>query len=86
MKRQSICTRCGQVFSECWSAKTCDDNLARVVRDFLALPSEALPGVTAASDDIGDLWAYLRAGGGVAETLTLRADRDGWRDGVTIRI
>ena len=67
-----------------------------LIREFLALPPEALPGVTGddRQDSPGDLWAAARlmscgrlaAGRCFSRTLILAADRDGWREGFEVAV
>lgn len=65
------------------------------IREFLALPGEALPGARFADEDDSwahDAWVVLRrhvkTGESIAELcgtqIVLRADRPEWRDGVTV--
>lgn len=66
-----------------------------LVREFLALPGEALPGARFAEEDDSwahDAWTVLRrhvqTGESIAELcgtqIVLRAERAEWRDGVTV--
>jgi hypothetical protein len=60
-----------------------------IVRAFLAIPSSAMPRILAYCDDLQDCaWDVLRwyaedgdAGVAAGERFSLRADRDGWREG-----
>lgn len=72
-------------------------NSRAIVSDFLAIPTTALPSAVWASaayaEDLGDPWGHVRdvAGGDDTSTVSgariiLRADRDGWRNGVTVTI
>lgn len=71
----------------------------RLVREFLALPVEALPSAdweaSGVSEDLGSCWPYLRDAmlddkrrqlNTFCQRVVLSADRDGWREGVTISL
>jgi hypothetical protein len=72
-------------------------DLTTTIRDFLALPHEALPSAIVdgyVDNDVDtDPWSDLRAAArgrlpiySPGEVVLLRADRDGWREGVRIRL
>lgn len=75
------------------ATKTCQ---IETIREFLELPSGALPAATFLRDsdsDLGNAWGLLREY--VADPdgcmrweapIMLTADRDGWRDGVRVVI
>jgi hypothetical protein len=67
------------------------------IRAFLALPATALPSATWMDSwgDGGSAWPHLRDYlrpearqriNHMGETVMLRADRDDWRDGITITL
>jgi hypothetical protein len=71
----------------------------RTIRDFLALPPEALPAASwlrgDVANDIGDPWPYLRDSvlpsdqrrlNSFGLGCRLHADRDGWRGGVVVEV
>ncbi len=65
-----------------------DAEAVALIREFVAMPSEALPGAAWTDTDMGgNPWQALRqvAKSGAVEdapsTVRLHADRDGWRDG-----
>ena len=77
---------------------TTDQSTTDTIRDFLALPPEALPSV-AFVDGMGSkdyhAGAHLRDWllpdprrhiNHMGETVRLQADRDGWRDGVVVTL
>lgn len=66
-----------------------------LIKSFLALPPEAMPSAewVDGMDDNGSPWRHLRDYvrnqqelNHLGETVRLAADRDGWRDGVTVRL
>lgn len=70
---------------------------AEIIRDFLALPKTAMPAaswVDSMGED-GSAWSHLRDYvrpaesqriNHLGETVHLRADRDGWRDGIVVTL
>jgi hypothetical protein len=74
---------------------TSNQKRADICKRFLRLPSTALPSAILIDDDEGDAWETVRtlARGerpglevGLADELRLRADADGWREGVILGV
>ena len=74
-----------------------DQSTADTIRDFLSLPSEAMPAAAFVDDtDCGvSAWTHLRDWllpehrqriNHMGERVHLVADHDGWRDGVTVTL
>jgi hypothetical protein len=71
----------------------------QIIKDFLALPLEALPSADwvefCDSDMGGDCWSYLydyilpkinQRYSHIGSPIRLRADRDEWKNGIIVRV